>query len=165
MKQFRDTPYYVTEDGKVFRHYPDRYVKNGKIPKTREQRYLFKPEMWVKVGALDRDGYEIVDVCINNKKQGFKSHRMVAESYVSGYFDGAHVDHIDGNRINNQIAILNSDDVLDYIVNDKEQFLQFRELFRGLKPNFFRKLFIKKNDIDKETLKNYLKSILKQLLF
>ena len=61
-------------------------------------------------------------------------------------------------RINNQIAILNSDDVLDYIVNDKEQFLQFRELFRGLKPNFFRKLFIKKNDIDKETLKNYLKS-------
>ena len=61
-------------------------------------------------------------------------------------------------RINNQIAILNSDYVLDYIVNDKEQFLQFRELFRGLKPNFFRKLFIKKNDIDKETLKNYLKS-------
>ena len=49
-------------------------------------------------------------------------------------------------RINNQIAILNSDDVLDYIVNDKEQFLQFRELFRGFKPNFFRKLFIKKND-------------------
>ena len=61
-------------------------------------------------------------------------------------------------RINNQIAILNSDDVLDYIVNDQEQFLQFRELFRGLKPNFFKRIFIKKGDIDKEALKNYLKS-------
>ena len=106
MKQFRNTPYYVTEDGKVFRYYPDRYVKNGKIPKTGEQRYSFKPEMWVKVGAPDRDGYQIVDVSIESKKQGFKSHRMVAELYCSGYFEGAHVDHIDCNRTNNHYTNL-----------------------------------------------------------
>ena len=40
-------------------------------------------------------------------------------------------------RINNQIAILNSDDVLDYIVNDKESFVEFAELFKGLKPSFY----------------------------
>jgi succinoglycan biosynthesis transport protein ExoP len=61
-------------------------------------------------------------------------------------------------RINNQIAILNSDDVLDYIVNDKEKFAEFRTLFRGLKLNFFKRLVTKKKDIEKEALKNYLKS-------
>src|SRR6056300_1579275 len=33
-------------------------------------------------------------------------------------------------RINNQIAILNSDDVIDYIVNDKVLLDKFQELFR-----------------------------------
>ena len=61
-------------------------------------------------------------------------------------------------RINNQIAILNSDDVLDYIVNDKESFVEFAELFKGLKPSFIKRLFIKDRDISKEGLKNYLKS-------
>ena len=61
-------------------------------------------------------------------------------------------------RINNQIAILNSDDVLDYIVNDKESFVEFAELFKGLKPSFIKRLFVKDSDISKEGLKNYLKS-------
>jgi len=61
-------------------------------------------------------------------------------------------------RINNQIAILNSDDVLDYIVNDKVSFVEFAELFKGLKPSFIKRLFVKDRDISKEGLKNYLKS-------
>ena len=61
-------------------------------------------------------------------------------------------------RINNQIAILNSDDVLDYIVNDKESFVEFAELFKGLKPSFIKRLFVKDSEISKEGLKNYLKS-------
>ena len=61
-------------------------------------------------------------------------------------------------RINNQIAILNSDDVFDYIINDQEKFVEFKELFRGLKPSFIKRLFIKKEDISKEGLKRYLKS-------
>src|SRR5210317_1496568 len=60
-------------------------------------------------------------------------------------------------RINNQIAILNSDDVLDYIIDDKEKFVEFKQLFRGLKPNFLKRLFIKKEEISKEGLKSYLK--------
>jgi len=61
-------------------------------------------------------------------------------------------------RINNQIAILNSDDVIDYIVNDKVSFVEFAELFKGLKPSFIKRLFVKDSDISKEGLKNYLKS-------
>ena len=106
MKQFRDTRYWVSEDGKVFRYYPERYVKNGVLLKTGEQKYLFKPEKWGEVGWLDRDGYQIVDTCINSKKRGFKAHRMVAELYISGYFEGAHVDHIDCNPINNHYTNL-----------------------------------------------------------
>ena len=40
-------------------------------------------------------------------------------------------------RINNQIAILNSDEVIDYIVNDPEIFIEFKKLFNGLKPSIF----------------------------
>ena len=61
-------------------------------------------------------------------------------------------------RINNQIAILNSDDVLDYIVNDEVSFIEFAELFKGLKPSFLKRIFIKDSDISKEGLKSYLKS-------
>jgi succinoglycan biosynthesis transport protein ExoP len=61
-------------------------------------------------------------------------------------------------RINNQIAILNSDDVLDYIVDDKQSFVVFANLFKGLKPSFIKRLFIKDGDITKEGLKSYLKS-------
>ena len=106
MRQFRESRYWVSKGGEVTRCYPERYVKNGILPKNREQKYLFRPEKWVKVGALDRDGYQIVDVCINGKKQGFKSHRMVAELYCSGYFEGAHVDHIDNNPLNNHYTNL-----------------------------------------------------------
>jgi len=61
-------------------------------------------------------------------------------------------------RINNQIAILNSDDVIDYIVNDKVLLDKFQELFRGLEPSLIKRLFIKKKDIGKEGLRRFLKS-------
>jgi len=61
-------------------------------------------------------------------------------------------------RINNQIAILSSDEVIDYIVDDAAMFVEFQSLFNGLKPSFFSKIFIRKENLDKETLKDYLKS-------
>ena len=61
-------------------------------------------------------------------------------------------------RINNQIAILNSDEVIDYIVNDPKIFIEFQKLFNGLKPSIFLKILNRKKDLNKETLKEYLKS-------
>ena len=48
--------------------------------------------------------------------------------------------------------------VLDYIVNDKQSFVVFGNLFKGLKPSFIKRLFVKDGDITKEGLKSYLKS-------
>ena len=61
-------------------------------------------------------------------------------------------------RINNQIAILKSDDVIDYIVNDKVLVDKFQKLFRGLEPSLIQRLFTKKKDIGKEGLRRFLKS-------
>jgi len=61
-------------------------------------------------------------------------------------------------RINNQIAILNSDEVIDYIVNDPKIFIEFQKLFNGLKPSIFLKILNRKKDLNKEILKEYLKS-------
>jgi hypothetical protein len=104
MKQFRDTPYYVTEDGKVFRHYPE-WIKKYPFKNSFVTRKI--PERWKSIKPNKRkDGYCQVNVCIGgiNKKYGL--HRMVAELYVPGYFEGAHVDHIDCNVNNNHYSNL-----------------------------------------------------------
>ena len=60
------------------------------------------------------------------------------------------------NRVNNQIAILKSDEVIEYIVNDKKNQLEFKALYSQLEKNLFSRIFSKKIIIDK----NYIKSIL-----
>ena len=47
------------------------------------------------------------------------------------------------NRVNNQIAILKSDEVADYIVKDKKNRLQFEKLYSSQKKNFFKRIFSK----------------------
>ncbi len=62
----------------------------------------------------------------------------------------------DTNRINNLIATLKSDEVIDYIVNDEKNQLEFKSLYSKEKINVFSRIFTKKKIIDKE----YVKSIL-----
>lgn len=61
-----------------------------------------------------------------------------------------------GNRVNNLIAILESDEVISHIVNDEKNQLEFKELYSKVEKNIFSRIFTKKTIIDK----NYLKSIL-----
>ncbi len=61
-------------------------------------------------------------------------------------------------RVNNQIAILRSDEVLEYIVGDKKNRLEFKNLFAQTEKSFFNRILKKKVNIDK----GYLKSILTQ---
>ena len=60
------------------------------------------------------------------------------------------------NRINNQMAILKSDEVQEYIIKDKENSMQFKRLYSETKKNFLQRILSKKKDIDD----NFLKSIL-----
>ena len=57
------------------------------------------------------------------------------------------------NRINNQMAILKSDEVQEYIVNDKKNSMKFQNLYSENKQNFFQRIFTKKKNIDEDFLK------------
>ena len=60
------------------------------------------------------------------------------------------------NRVNNQIAILKSDEVIEYILNDEKNQLKFKALYSKSEKNIFKRIFSKKINIDK----NYIKAIL-----
>ena len=62
----------------------------------------------------------------------------------------------DQNRINNLIATLKSDEVINYIVNDEKNQLEFKSLYSKESTNVFSRIFTKKKNIDKD----YVKSIL-----
>jgi len=56
------------------------------------------------------------------------------------------------NRINNQIAILKSDEVIDYIVIDSKNQIEFSNLYSAVKGNIIDRLFKKKIEFNKEFL-------------
>ena len=63
-----------------------------------------RPEKWKKLKPqAKRKGYLYVRIG-HNKHCAI--HRMVAECYISGYFEGAHIDHIDNNNQNNHYTNL-----------------------------------------------------------
>ena len=49
-----------------------------------------------------------------------------------------------GNRINNQLAILKSDEVQEYILKDKKNATKFKTLYSQNKQNFFNRILNKK---------------------
>jgi hypothetical protein len=86
MKRFRDSDYYVTEDGRVI---------STKYAKTKE----LKPRILPK-------GYHQVDLMINNKRFGFLVSRLVAEVYIPNPNNLPEVDHKDTNKSNNHMLNL-----------------------------------------------------------
>ena len=62
------------------------------------------------------------------------------------------------NRINNQIAIFKSDQVLEYIIQDKENSEKFEMFFSENNQNLIQKLFNKKKTFNVKSLKRILSS-------
>ena len=62
------------------------------------------------------------------------------------------------NRMNNQIAIFKSDQVLEYIIQDKENSKKFELFFTENDQNFIQKLFNKKKTFNIKSLKSILSS-------
>ena len=62
------------------------------------------------------------------------------------------------NRVNNQIAILKSEEVIDYVVEDNKNELEFKNLYSTIEKSFLNRIFSRKENIDK----NYLKDILRK---
>ena len=64
------------------------------------------------------------------------------------------------NRINNQIAMFKSDQVLEYIIQDKENSKKFQNYFLENDQNFIQKIFKKKNYFNINSLKGLISSSL-----
>lgn len=59
--------------------------------------------------SFDSDGYPIVNLSKNNKSKVFKIHKLVAVAFLGNNQDGMTkkvVDHIDFNKLNNQLSNL-----------------------------------------------------------
>lgn len=84
----------MEEEWKTITGWPNYVVSNiGRVYNTKKNRFL-------KVG-LDGYGYPRVYLSSNEKKITINVHRLVATEFVSGYFEGAIVNHIDGVKTNN----------------------------------------------------------------
>ena len=62
------------------------------------------------------------------------------------------------NRVNNQIAILKSEEVIDYIVEDEKNELEFKNLYSSMERSFFVRILSKNPIIDKDYIKGILRS-------
>jgi len=86
MRQFRDTDYYVTEDGNVYRKWKFKGFKKLKLDFNQ--------------------GYLRATIFINNKPSHFRVNRMVAECYIPNPNNLPIVDHRDCNKLNNHVSNL-----------------------------------------------------------
>lgn len=66
----------------------------GKVNSLRNKKIL-KPYL--------SDGYYRVTLCVNGNRKIYKIHRLVAKSFVLNTHNKLHVNHMDGNKINNNI--------------------------------------------------------------
>ena len=69
------------------------------------------------------------------------------------------------NRINNQIQILKSDEVLEYILREDDSTIKFNELFKETKKTFiaqyFKNFFVIKKTVTSDSKRGYLKKYIK----
>jgi hypothetical protein len=80
MKQYKDTQYYVTDNGDILN-------KKNKI----------------KSFVISNAGYKRVCLSINGKQTMRTIHRIVAETYIPNTLNKQMVNHKDGDKLNNNI--------------------------------------------------------------
>jgi len=86
MKQIEKYPnYYATEEGLVFSSKTNKFLKP----------------------SYDQQGYARVGIYIGNyKTKTIKVHRLIAETFIPNNLNKKDVNHIDGNKLNNNVSNL-----------------------------------------------------------
>lgn len=83
-KPIKESNYWITIDGFVCNDKTKKYLKPYK----------------------DKDGYSIVDIRIDKKRHTYKVHRLVAEMFIPNPINFIEVNHLDGDKSNNNIVNL-----------------------------------------------------------
>lgn len=92
IKDIFNGEYSVSDDGRVFSN-----------ERTTGQRCRYSREL---KQVADTKGYMRVHFCINYKKSTAKVHRLVAELFIPNPDNKPQVNHIDGNKKNNNVSNL-----------------------------------------------------------
>ena len=127
VKQFRDTYYFVSDDGKVYSNYFG--------------------DMRLRKSFIKKDNYENILLIINKKMKIFYVHRVVAECFLDNYSEKLEVNHINHIRNNNEIKNLE-------MVSHKENIIdsiKFRNINDLTKPRDIKKY----KEYQKEYQKTY----------
>ena len=77
----------------------DRYVRNGTSNKNIKRGKILKP-------CATRDGYLQLNLIKNKKKKVSTVHRLVAKAFIVNFENKPCVNHIDGNKQNNNVENL-----------------------------------------------------------
>jgi hypothetical protein len=97
----------------------DYIISNyGNIKHIRNNKYL--KERYTK-------GYNRIALHKNGKQKNFFVHRLVAEVFITNSEDKKQVNHIDGNKLNNNV------DNLEWCTHSENQVHRYRILKKGIK--------------------------------
>lgn len=72
--------------------------ENGEIYNSKTKRFL--------KGSVFNSGYRFVSLSVNNKSKNYAVHRLVAEAFLPNPLKLPIVNHIDGNKLNNNVENL-----------------------------------------------------------
>lgn len=77
------------------------------VPARTRMGRLQPPFQFEKPGRIlsqcvGKNGYYEVAHRVGGKRMKYRTHRLVARAFVPGFFEDAHVDHLDGNKLNNR---------------------------------------------------------------
>jgi hypothetical protein len=99
MKELKDFPgYFITEDGRVYSARKKIKGSNGKFEVFLDYKNLTE----IKT-RLTTNGYCRVNLYLNGKMKDKTVHRLVAETFISNEENLPCVNHIDENKINNNV--------------------------------------------------------------
>jgi hypothetical protein len=76
--------------------------KDGEL---RSLNYRNTGKMHILKQTVNR-GYSVVNLTINGKQKVYRVHRLIADTFLENPFKRTEVDHIDGNRLNNNVSNL-----------------------------------------------------------
>ena len=98
----------------------DNYIiyDNGTVQNKKTKRILKK--------SLDTSGYYKVNLYKNGKRKTFRIHQLVAKHFIPNPMLKGYIDHIDQNRLNNNVSNLR------YVTNQENCFNRIETLDTGV---------------------------------